>query len=256
MHNVYKIPYRNVQWNQRFSDNCYGVNIGLTASGISSDKTTSSNGERKRFVVGIGGGINLMQKPSSLDGDAQLPLNAHLFGEYRLDALSGVRLGFDFMIRPSSTMTSFYDYNMSAADAGYAPVLRKGLWNHNYRFGFLSLDYALNLGNAFTGSTEDRFFQLEAFAGPSLMMLFGEGGSLDGKEMLLSGHEARVSEKVDGAMRFAVNGGVKLSAQITSKIALTLTPQLYYVPNMKVRSIGSTRRTFFESLDLGVQFGF
>jgi len=256
MHNVYKIPYNNVLWNQRFSDNTYGVNIGLTASTIKPEKKTETPSDIKKIVLGAGGGINLMQETSYLEGEKHFPMNAHLFAEYRFNHVSGIRLGFDFLLKQSSSMTSFYDYNMSAPEAGYAPIMRNGLWNHSYRIGFLALDYSINLGNALSGYKGNSIFQLEAFAGPALMVLFGEGGSLDGRELLMSGHEARVATKVDGVMRLAVNAGTKLSAQITPHIALTLTPQLHYVPNMKVVSIGNTRRTFFESLDFGIQYGF
>ena len=261
IHNVYKIPYRNVNWNQRFSDNTYGVNIGLTATAVSPKfRRLPAEGEPAatayRWLFGVGGGMNLRQVTSSLEGDRSFPLNAHAFAEYRFDRMSGARLGFDFLIHPVSAISSYVDYNMQLPDVGYAPVYRTGQWNHSYRMGFVSLDYALDLGAAMAGSKTRQLFSMEVFAGPALVFLFGEGGTLDGKELLQAGHEVRLRHTIDGTMCFAANAGVTLAAHVGRNWAITLTPQLHYVPNMKVQGLESTYRSFFESLDLGVQYGF
>ena len=259
MHNVYKIPYTNVQWNKRFSDNSYGLNVGLTATTVAPrfrQKLPKDSIQFHHLQFGIGGGINLRQEGTVIEGDRAFPLNAHAFAEYYFSSVSGVRLGFDFMVHPRSTMSSFTDYNMEVPEAGYAPVKRSGQWNHSYRIGFLSLDYAMDLGRALAGYKPHQRFSLEGFMGPALVFLFGEGGTLDGKELLLSGHEARLMEKIDGKMSFAINAGLKLSAHLTNHWSLTLTPQLNYVPNMRVQDMPLTYRSFFETLDVGVQYGF
>lgn len=259
IHNVYKIPYHNVNWNQRFSDNTYGVNVGLTATSFAKryrNMIPKDSVNINHWQFGLGGGVNLRQVPTSIEGDRDFPLNAHAFAEYRFNPVSGVRLGFDIMSHPVSSMSAYIDYNMQLSNLGYAPVYRNGQWNHNYRMGFLSLGYAIDLSTAMAGYQPKKLFGMEAFAGPALVFLFGEGGILDGKEMLLAGHEVRLTQKIDGKMGFAVNAGVKLSALITKNWAITLTPQLYYAPNLKLQALPLTYRSFFESLDLGVQYGF
>lgn len=260
VHNVYKIPYTNVQWNKRFSDNTLGVNLGLTAVSVPPKfrkrHESMSDEYFHHLTVGIGGGANMIQSIKRLKGFSSFPWNAHAFASYNIDYVSGVRLAFEFFSRPVSDMSSYNDYNMQLPSEGYAPVMRNGQWNHNYRMGVLSLGYNVDLANAFAGRQIDPLFRLEGFLGPAIMFIFGEGGTLDKKEPLREGHDVRLLEKVDGKTYFAVNVGSKLSARLTSRLRLTLTPQVNFVPNLKMSSLNMTRLKLFEHLDLGVQYSF
>lgn len=263
-YNVYKIPYTNVKWNHKFSENAYGVNIGLTATHImprfrkhtDTEGTLPAGDEFKTFTVGVAGGLNIVPKLSSLDVSQSFPLNVNASAIYRFDRVSGVRLALDYMLLPSTNRTSFIDYNMQVPDMGYAPVTRQGLWNHTYYLGMANLAYNMNLTNAFAGYMPNRLFSMEAYLGCGIATVFGEGGTLDASEMLREGHEARLSEKAESKVYFSVAGGVSLSARLSSKISLTLTPQVAYVPNMSLPALRQSRLRVVQTVSLGAQYHF
>lgn len=259
-HNVYKIPYSNVNWNRRFSDDTYGIRIGLTAQTIS-PKFRNKEYERAvdstRVMVGIGGGTSLVQKHDVLKVDnPSMPYNISAFGMYRFNNVSGVRLGLQFLSLPANEATRFIDYNMEAADFGYAPVSRQGVWHHNYYLGIASLSYAFNLSNAMGGYNLNRIFTLDAFLGPSLAYTFGESGSLDDKMSLLAGHEARLANKIKQKFYIAASGGAMLSARLSKHFGITFTPQIHMIPTLSLPELLEGQPRFIETFDLGVYYKF
>lgn len=260
MHNVYKIPYTNAMWNHRFSDNSYSLRIGLTAQSVSKyfRKNTDENhgDELHDFAVGLGGGISSLQSLSMLNEKHGISYNFHGFASCHFDKINGLRLGLEFMTLTANENASFTDYNMSASDHGYAPISRTGLWNHNYHLGAASLSYALNMGNLMGGYQSRRLFNVEAFFGPSIVCLFGETGQLDESFSLAKDHEARVDNQVETKAYFALNGGATLSARLSSSMALMLTHQLYWTPQLRLPAISQSRPRFIEMFDLGLQFEF
>lgn len=261
MYNVYKIPYSNVNWKGKFSDNTYSINLGLTAISVPprfrrrrADGADIGHGS---LSVGVGLGSNVIQNVLNLKGSTAFPWNTHAFASYKFDQTSGIRLSFEFFTRPSSAKTNYTDYNMRLSQDGYAPVLRNGQWNHNYRIGLLSLGYNADMGSLFAGrQVTESLFRLEGFLGPAVMFFFGEGGGLDQKESLREGHKAMLDDNVDGNTYFAINVGAMLSTRLSPHIRLTLTPQVNYVPNLRLPTLNMTRLRLFEHLDLGVQYSF
>ena len=263
MHNVYNIPYRNKNWSQNFSDNSYGVNIGVTSAliekryrkyAIDHDSTMS------RFAVGLGAGMNLIMSESRFKGKKPFNYNYNGFLEYRLNKTSAVRLGFAFFSFSTSDYSAFKDYNTELPNE--KPAIRNGLWHYTNRIGFAALDYDINLTNALcgyrsVGSKGSRLFNLDLFFGPGIAFHIKQSSELDINENLREYHEAKTTLQDPKGTLFALNGGVKLSAHLTKHIGITLSPQIYLVPLMEdLKTVKMGRLRTFEMLDLGLQYQF
>ena len=79
---------------------------------------------------------------------------------------------------------------------------------------------------------------------------------LDGQESLRVNHEMRPMPEAADKIGIAINGGVKLTANVYRGLGITLTPQLYYNPNLKVHGMLLGRLKVLGSLDLGLQYQF
>lgn len=262
-HYVYKIPYRNVAWNKRYSDNVYSVNLGFTVTtrGMRfrnrAAQAESDEEEMRRIAVGIGGGMNFMQTKSSYDaGSGGFNYNGMAYGEYHFNRISAARLSFEYVSRAHTGMTAFTDYNMNNAADGYTPIQRRGLWNHRFHLGFLSLDYLVNLTTLCDGYRPGRLFELSVFAGPALTMVFGETASLYGGERLQENHEVRQTAPIETKTELGVNGGIKLVANVMPRLAVTLTPTIYLMKGMELTGVEQLKIKALETLNLGVQYKF
>ncbi|UKK47389.1 hypothetical protein L6475_09155 [Prevotella sp. E9-3] len=260
VHNVYKIPYRNVHWNARYSDNGYGLNIGLTATSQSRKYRLPVNDSEadkfRRVSIGVGGGYNLIHICEQYLGDKGKCFNLNSFAQYSFDHVSSVRAGFEFVVHSKSNIASYYDGILD--ENGYANYVtkRKGQWNHTYNMGIATLAYSANMGNLLRGYRPGRLFELDLFVGPALFWRLSEEAKLSELEMLRDGHILSLPKDKSRAFRPAAHGGAKLVANITPKIGITLTPQIFYLSKFNMSAILPTRVQVIETLDLGVQYKF
>lgn len=264
-HYIYKMPYSNVDWLERFSEDGFALNVGLTVSTrglrFRVDDASGTIGEladdkMRHFAVGIGGGMNLVQAKGSYSSGAGLPANAQAFGEYHFDRFSALRLSLDFVTLSRARFTKYIDYNMSNAAAGYTPVNRTGLWDHRYFFGFASLDYMLNITNLCNGYRPGRLFELSVFLGPTCAVLFGENAKLDDSERLQENHECRQSDPLTSMTRFAGNAGLKLAANVSPSMSVVFTPTFYVIGDMGLGRTDFFKLKYIEVLNLGIQYKF
>ena len=256
-HNVYRIPYRNASRNERYSDNSYGLRAGITIQTLDRRYRSSHSNDSayRHFTVGIGGGTNIVQNLSKLkSNDSGLPYNLQAFASYHIGKVSGIRASFELLSLRASEDTEFIDFNMEADELGYAPYKRNGVWNHNYIMGIISLAYDMNLSNAIGGFNPNRRFDVNAFLGPSIAITFGDKGTLDNKMTLRDGHEARLEEKIDGKTFYGISGGATLTYKATSRLGITLTPQIHLFPLADLPGLTGARPRFFETFDLGVSY--
>lgn len=260
----YKIPYSNVDWNRRYSDNAYTLNMGLTVLTrgrrfrLKDDAAERAVAAESRITVGIGGGINLMQTKGGYDaGGSSMTYNGLAYGEYRVNDIFSARLAFEFASFAATGMTDFIDYNMANVADGYTPVSRHGLWNHRYFLGFVSTSYMVNLTTLCDGYRPGRrLFEFSVFAGPTCAIVFGENASLSKDERLLSGHEVRQDEPVETNISFGLHGGVKLTANVTPRLGVVFTPTLYLLTNDRLPGVESFKLRYLETLNIGVQYKF
>ncbi len=261
IHNVYHIPYRNVEWNQRYSDNSYGLKIGLTAIGEGPSfrnkrKEADDDGRLLRYSAGLSGGYNLIHVTDQYMGDKHTNFNFGAFFQYHFNRVSAVRAGLEYMVHSRSDYTTFYDQVASTTSSDVYTTKRQGQWNHSYPMALLSLDYSMNMTNLMRGYRPGRFFELELFMGPAMVWSFKENGELSSKEMLREGHTAVLPKTSRRTFNPAAHGGVMLLANINKQWGITLTPQLYLVPEFNIHAIHTTRISVLETLDLGVQYKF
>ncbi|MGN1262824.1 MAG: hypothetical protein ACI4TW_02210 [Prevotella sp.] len=260
-HYVYKIPYSNVDWNKRYSDNCYSVNAGFTVTTRSkrfrSQDIYDGDGNDKRIVVGLGAGTSLMQTKGGYDNvSGGMPYNFGGFAEYHFNAVSAARLSFEYASMAVTGMTDFIDYNMTNLGDGYTPIDRQGLWKHRYFMGLASLSYLVDLTTLCDGYRSDRLFELSFYAGPTMTLLFGETASLDQNERLQEDHEVRQKEEAKASTKFGLHGGVKLTANILPNISLFLSPTVYLTGNLHLEGIEQLKVTHIETFNIGVQYRF
>lgn len=255
---VYKVPYSNVDWNKRFTDNAYSLNMGFTVS------TTGVSYRRGRalaidttfscFVVGGGIGSNVTQTKSSYVSSAGIPWNGLVFGEFHLNRTHAARLSFDLISLSRASLSSFTDYRPNSAGDGYTSSRRTGLWNHRYYFGFMSFDYMVNMTNLCAGYRPGRRFEFEAYVGPTLNILFGESASLDDSERMEDGHEYRLNKRVETTAKFGLNAGLKLTAHVTPRIDAFFSPTIYAMRHLGISGINFIKLRHIETLNVGVQY--
>lgn len=260
----YKMPYSNVSWNKRFSDDSYTLNMGLTVLTRGRrfrqkvDVAEQAAAAESRITVGVGGGMNLMQTKGGYDaGTSSMAYNGLAYGEYRVNDIFSARLAFEFASFAATGMTNFIDYNMANVADGYTPVSRRGLWDHRYFLGFVSASYMANLTTLCDGYRPGRrWFELSVFAGPTCNIVFGENASLSKDERLLAGHEVRQAEPVETGVSFGLHGGVKLVANVTPRLGVVFTPTLYLLTNDRLPGVEAFKLRYLETLNLGVQYKF
>ena len=262
----YKIPYDNVDWNKRFSDDVYTLNFGLTVNMRARRFRKDSSGHdgqagcQSRFSVGIGGGVSsFITKTDYYNEKSKVGLNGLFFADYSINGVHGLRLSFEYMTNTKNSMVSYNDYAMDFSDENYLIMKRNGLWNRRFFWGFASLDYTVNLCSLISGCRPDRRFGVDLYVGPTLVMLYGESGGLDESELLQSGHAVRLIDESGPQTGFGGNLGLRVSTRIYRGISLFASPCVYVFKACKTPgadlSLSKSVR-LLETLNLGIQYSF
>lgn len=262
MHNEYKIPYTNVDWVKRFSDNYLTLNIGMAVE-MRDDARYYQHSYYQEYVkdrlrkvkIGLGGGFHFMQTEQAMVDGGGLGLNASLFGEYHFDRMKSVRLGAEFISMKRSSVTDFIDYNMENADDDYSPMERSGLWDHKYKFFMISASGQVDL-NYLTMHYQPQAFRLYAFAGPTLVYVMKYDYELSPQERLMQNHRVEPVNAEKVGMGIGAHLGLKLEYQIKPKICAYLTTTVYTLGSTKMPGIKFTNLKLMETINLGAQYSF
>lgn len=234
-HLEYHRPNKYKGSNWRYSDDLWGVNIGLTVFTKTRKYTDWKVWEERdqsqfmdKFVVGLGGGLNYI--PTTLqwaDTRFKLGFNAGSFFEYHRNALHSVRISLEGV-----------QHAMKYYKEG-------DVLEGNYATALVSLNYMLNLTNALNSQDPDlRTFEVFAFAGPAALI-----------------GVSNVKVKLETTKPYlTANAGVKLLYHVNRHIGVHLTPAFYYLHNKIKRNIYPYQRmssvSVIETLDAGVQYTF
>lgn len=254
----YRIPYSNVpNMAHRFSDDVYGVRLGLTAytrgTSYRQPKDVSEEETSIPLSVGVAGGTSLIYTTGAYSG-GKFNYNFNAFAAYHFTKIHAVRLGFEFM-----SINGYSPQNYRAVSDGVgAAYSGTAMFNHNYKRGFLSLGYLLNVTNFFSGYQGRRFFEAELFFGPSVMFALSSSHTPDASLKLRQGYSMapRKYNDYDKAL-FACNGGINLKLNVLRHLAVTLTPQLHVTRfNPRFTGVDMLKIRGIETLDLGVQYDF
>src|SRR5574344_17095 len=256
-HHVYKIPYTNADYNEKFTDDGYSIHIGftmLTRSMNHRKAETFSDESSKGFVVGVGGGTNFIQTQSNYEGKNHFNYNGQIFGEYHFNPISSIRLSYEFTSVNNNSLSTFYDYNLQNGSAEATKVTRTGLWSHRYFYGFTNLDYLVDLTNLFSGCDASRRFRFEMFLGPTCTMLYGEKSYIDDEERVTEGHTIRLAETANFKTSFGGNAGLKIAFNLTPKIDLFMSPTIYIISNPKLSGFNLLKVNYIETINFGLQY--
>lgn len=249
----YKIPYRNYTAAKRFNDQRVAVRLGFTAYTRSTNyrkKKEDYEAPRIPLSFGLGIGTMLFNTKTSYEG-AAFNYNAQAFVEGHFGNVHGVRASFEYMSINSVAPSSYTCITESGTK--YKSV---GLFKNNYKRGFVSLNYLLNVTNLCTGYDSNRMFEAELFAGPALLLSLGNSTEPDGSIKVNSSHTMSYSpRKYNTSPLMGANGGIKIKMNVAKHIAVTLTPQLYIVRyNPEMFGVNMMKLRTFQTLDLGVQY--
>lgn len=260
---IYKIPYTNVQWNKRFGDNGFSVDVGLTV--LTRPKrfrrTTGQDDKmevtlRNRFSVGVGGGFNLIQTKRSYDGTSSTPYNGVIFGEYRFNAISSVNASFEYISMARGTIGNYYDINLRAENPEETRVPERGLMRNKYGLGLFSVGYGVNLTNLLHGMDSRSRFGLTADIGPTAIFLLSNNTEIDMKQAVRQGHAVEPGEQPEGKTGFGLHAGLQLSYRLNNSLSLALKPTVYALGNTDLPAIEFLKLKFVESINIGVQYHF
>ena len=262
MHNEYKIPYTNVDWVKRYSDNYLTLNFGMAVE-FRDDARYYNHSYYQEFVedrlrkirVGLGGGLHFLQTEQAMVDGGGLGLNASLFGEYHFDRLKSARLGVEFISMKRSSLTDYIDYNMDNEDDDYSPMQRSGLWDHTYKMFLISASGQVDL-NYLTMHYQPQPFRLYAFGGPTLVYVMKYDYELSPQERLMQNHRVEPVNAEKVGIGIGAHLGLKLEYHIKPKLSAYLTTTVYTLGSAKMPGIQFTNLKLMETINVGAQYNF
>ena len=248
----YRIPYSNIDRNKRYNDDVFSVRLGFTAYTRGTHyRARKADYEPSRLPLSFGAGIgtSLMQTQTGYEG-AGFNYNAHAFAEYHITKEHGVRVSFEYMNINSVSPMSYTATNEWGID-----YRTTGLFSHNYKRGFLSLDYLVNITNLCSGYEGQRTFEAEAFCGPMIMFALGNSHKPDASIKMDSQYRMSYSQYNYTKPLMGANGGIKIKMNVMKHLAVTLTPQVYVVRySPQLQGVDLLKVRTIQTLDLGVQY--
>lgn len=263
MHCVYRIPYTNVDWRGRFSDNNYTLSLGMTIETRNvwrwykepSYEYQYLKDPLRMLTFGLGGGSNLVQTTQTNTEGSRLGFNGLFFGEYHFNRESSARLGVEYLFLRRSNISDYTDYNMDYPEAGYAPVPRYGLWDHKFHVIAVSPGYQGNL-NQWIYGYQSAPLKLHAFAGPTVFLRMKPKSQLSPLERLMENHTVALNIPQKTTFHVGAHLGFKLDYRLNSHLGLFFSPTVYWVNNMELPGINLNKLHLIETFNIGVQYGF
>lgn len=259
----YKVPYSNVSMFRRCNENGFALNVGMSLytrsrryqNTAASANAASTSKDGVSFSVGLGLGTNLVPKRSHYDGGG-LPYNFLAYGECHYNSLSSVRLSLEYMSLSANSLESSWDLELNSTSANNNRKSCKAMWNRRYHLGMLSLNYMLNATTLWAGRAHRRF-EIEAFAGPTILFRIGDSANLADGETVAEGHAYQTRRSMKKASVYGANGGFKLKYNATDNIAISLTPQIYVLKGyISLPGVQFMKGHVTETLNLGAQYNF
>ena len=248
----YHIPYTNVSWAKRYSDNVLTVNFGLNATVTPMRlRHAESQQEEKKETVSVGGGIgtSLLHSQNSYS-DSKTNLNYNAFAEYHFDHISSVRVSMEYMTVNGMSQLPVRYFDGFGTEWNDKNRQNVGMFHHQYNLMTIALNYMVNVPRLFSGTRKPRLFDVDLFAGPALLF------------KLNSKHEIAIANAPDYELSltdkknniFCMNGGFKLKCNVAPHVALTLTPQLWVMTKRpELEGVEINKLRLAETLDFGVQ---
>lgn len=231
----YHQPNNKKMSNWRYSDDLWGVNVGVTVFTRTRkyiDWKVWEERDQSQFMnkiaIGVGGGFNFMQKNIQfVDTNFKLGYNVNAFAEYHFNATHAVRASIDATQHP----LKFYS----------STLLEQRIEDTNNAALYTSLNYMLNLTNILNSQDPDlRTFEAFVYAGPSMVMR-NEGYKFF-------------------KPYFTGNLGLKLLYHVNRHIGVHLSPNFYYLYKDLRENVYLEQNmpsvSLMETINAGVQYTF
>lgn len=262
VHNIYKIPYKNVAWNKTFSDNSVEVNLGMTML-LCADRFKQGSvtyDEEKRWFAGLGGGLTLLSTKKHYKGAGCTNWNGVIYGGYRIHGNMGIRVGFEFLSLSDNIISSYTDYNLDFPQSGYIPIRKDGLWNRNFFIGLASVNFLFDM-RSLCGANTNNSWRFDLFGGPALYFVFGEKCKMDAKERLQANHQYVMNDEVNSVVRLGFNIGASLSYRVKRNMSVFISPTFYLLgktdlPSDLTQKVFAKEAVLLETFNAGVQIYF
>jgi hypothetical protein len=260
-HLVYRIPYANAEWYGRYSDHNVSVNFGIAM------ETRDTKHWHKEpsytylyeqdplhmLTFGLGGGTNLMQTASSVEGGNDLGFDGLFFGEYHFDRMMTARLGVEFLSLRRTSSSPYIDYNMETPKEGYSPVYTEGLWDHRYNLLAISPGFQANLNQLLFGYQSSPI-KLHGFLGPTLLIRMKTSSIINKQERVMMHHYVQLDMDQSVRLHFGAHLGLKLDYRINKHLGAWFAPTFYWISNTKLPGVNFTYLKFVETFNIGVQY--
>lgn len=266
-HNVYNVPYSNVNMQRMFRENNFGIDLGLTMLIRSEkyhdlyemDNTQNYTYRNIRGTrIGISGGLPVFQRKDVYYNSNSKNWNLMGFVEYRFNELHTVRAQAELLTTNGNALLGYND-RFTTPEGKTSNVSRTGIWNLERKMLFGSLNYEVSLTNLCSGRFLNRKLELEAFAGPAVGVILKTKASINPAEPMDAG-EHLVSTNYEDSKSPMVGAdlGFKLSMHIWKGISAFLTPTTYLlykkdpIPGLNTVSLGDFH--IYQTLNLGLQY--
>lgn len=260
-HSIYRIPYSNVDWHSRYSDNNISMDLGVAVELRDTwrwQKEASMlyqyvEDPEWRLTFGLAGGTNLTQTKTAYSEGSSLGFNGQFFALYHLNRTSSVRLGAEFISLKRTNVTDFNDFNMEVPDADYAPVSRYGLWEHKYSIIAISPAYEANLNQLMYGYQADAL-KVHGFVGPTLFLRMKPESTLSPSERIMTNHVVELKTPNKMAMNVGAHLGLRLDYRLNRHFGVFASPTVYWVNNLDLPGMNINELNLMGTLNIGVQY--
>ncbi|MBO7052344.1 MAG: hypothetical protein J6W24_06745 [Prevotella sp.] len=259
-YNVYTVPYNNVKMRQKYGENSFGINIGLTMM-IRSEKfhdlyeMDHTQNYTYRHVrgtrIGVAGGLSLLQKRNAYYTGGGVNWNGMVFAEYRFNHLHSVRFHADFLNLSNNHVLPYTVDGRSIADNN------NGLFKVQNRLLIGALNYEVSLTNLCSGRLRGRKFELEGFIGPAVGYLVDQKATYAGINDY-TGSDVKANLVKNDDVMIGADAGLKLTTYVGKGFSIFFTPTIYLLNTknelISSNTVGAGKFRLYETLNLGVQY--
>lgn len=226
-----------------YTDDAITVDLGLTMQlRMPRNRREFAEGESRvaterpwtfGFVMGLP--LTQTQGTSYYDRDKfinSLSFNAMAYLKRTLGEYHSLRASVDYFSSARDVMSTYYD--IRPIDTRIDGEVREGLWNRRSHLLSLALAYGFDLTKLFSGTTNDRTFQFEMFAGPAYNVYLGETETIKASEEINPGHVTLMADKMKSYDAFGILAGAQLTCNINRRLSFVCIPRLLFVHNLSM----------------------
>ena len=264
VHDVYKIPYKNVSRERVYSEERVAISIGMTAR-LCQYQERDADTHNSSFItngISVGGAFAMplaMRQGYSYMEERGGDYGGRLWAAYRFNERLMARLGMEYMQLSDVRMTGYAD----AVNQGGTEVSRKrsGLMAHKQGLLLLTAMAGTDLTQLFSRApVAGGRFTAEGWLGLGLASCTSDKATLCSVERLQQNHTATALKEDKGGSMLTLSLAMKAACRVARHVAVFIEPQAYLVnglyKNMHINFVGMGNWKLIHSVALGVQYDF